>query len=329
MANDGQEIDSFFQKMDGKAGLAPVSPGPQDLKKGPEYDPEIDTAAVLRAALQPEPDANSERDTLASRKELMLEAMRETEFYKYLMISSDVEDFKRRILVLVNKLGFTDFGFTLMSTVREIDGLLSSVPSGLAESYYVEAFHEHDITLKYLAVNKNPIFRSAVDEFVNGASFKTEEITRNQELTRLIRSYGYEDYYGLPMESRSGGRCLFTVQGISMPKHLLQERVEGCKGRLELLCCAIDYICAIRFTRAMAGSKRSETIKLTTRPQELLTHLAINDCNLNQAAQAMNISVKTANVHIATVKKAFGVTTSTAAVAHAIKHGFINLDQLG
>lgn len=284
--------------------------------------PEIDTAAVLRAALE----TGSESGIITGTRESMLQAMRETEFYEYLMISSDIEDLKRRTLTLVKQLGFTDFAFTLLDTIREPDGLLFSGPAELVKTYYHMALYKHDLLWKYLAICNGPIFQSVIFDYVETAPFQTETLQKNQTLAQLMASFGYTDAYVLPMTSLHGERCLLIVYGANMPRSVFQHKVEVCNGGLELLCCAIDYICSTRFSKAIEGSSKSVRVKLTPRLLELLKHLTVNDCNLRQAADKMNISVKTVNAHIAAVKKAFGVSTSTAAVFCAIKHELIAIE---
>lgn len=280
-------------------------------------------AEVLHSTPPRSVDDSSETDTKADRKALLPQMMSETKIYKYLMLSCDVEDLKNRVLVLVNQLGFTDFGFTLMETLNEKEGLLFSGPVELIEAYYHDAYYEHDMLCKYLAENTDPIFQSALFDYAQSAPFTTEEIKCNRELAGLLESFGYNDAYVLPLESHYGGRCLLFIYGAHMSRSVFRQKVEACADQLELLCCVIDYICSTRFRLAIEGSGKFARIKLTPRALELLKQLSVNDHNLNQAAEVMNISVKTANVHVASAKKAFGVSTSTGAVFNAVKYGFI------
>ncbi len=287
---------------------------------------EKDLIAGLEA-LSPARVQREELDSSNNRRDLLLETVLDSELYKYLTLSSDVEDLKQRVVVLIDRLGFTDFAFSLMDTACEQEGLIYSGPSGLIQTYYGEAFYRHDITLKYLEVNRGAsVFRSTLDEFINGAPITTKDILRNQDLSRLIQSYGYNDYYAISLPSCYRGHCLMTIMAAGIPRRDFRRCVGLCSGRLQLLCCAIDYICAQRFASAIEG-KRKKVYRLTARPLELLKYIALDDCTLYQAADKMNISVKTANVHIANAKKVFGVSTSTAAVTEAIRHGLIILDQ--
>lgn len=65
---------------------------------------------------------------------------------------------------------------------------------------------------------------------------------------------------------------------------------------------------------------------ITSKPLVLLDILAKKDLNLKQAAKELNITLNTANKHIASAKQALGVNTQAAAVYRAVKQGLIKLE---
>lgn len=289
------------------------------------YSSQVDSTAGHQTKARPDPKTGtSHTGTSHNDKDAQLTAMRETEYYRYLMPANDINDFKRRVLMLVNNLGFSDFLFTHLDTSYELHGKVTSLPADLLDTYYSESFYRHDLLWKYLEQNDAPIFQSVLNTYVRAAPIKISQITSNQALADLTESYGYADYYILPAKSQLGGRSALAIHSAKVSPRAFQDRVATCQPNLELLCCAVDYICAIRFAQAVTKLGRNTAIGLSARPVELLKHLAVNDCTLGQAAQRMGITVKTAAVHINTVRKAFGVSTSPAAVLQAIKHRFID-----
>jgi DNA-binding CsgD family transcriptional regulator len=56
-----------------------------------------------------------------------------------------------------------------------------------------------------------------------------------------------------------------------------------------------------------------------------LSVLANRNCTLGAAAEHLQISISTANHHIAAAKKAFRANTTAAAILHALRLGLIDL----
>lgn len=271
--------------------------------------------------------SGAQTNTPEPHREEILKILRKTEFYRYLMESNDVNDFKHRILVLINKLGFNDYLFTLMDTYKEINGKLTSICPNFLATYYDQHFYKHDQVWKHFIKNDTPVFLSALNTYVRSAPVQTEQTSCNKALADLIESHGYSDGYIMSLPSQNGRRCLMAVYSTNVSPTNFRDQVEACKERLELLCCAIDYIGVSRFDESLAGHRGSANVKLPARPLELLKHMAANDCNLNRAAAKMNISVRTADAHIRVVKKILGVVTVTTAVFRAIKFGIIDLEE--
>ncbi len=324
MANDSLKMGDMVQDTDVGAGLVEAS---VSQCQSSIAETKLVAGAAHKLAGSRKDDRPQRTETIdpADQKEILLQIMFESELYEYLLLSEGFEDFERRVTVLVNKLGFSDFIFTLMDTVTSVDGKLYTIPKELIEIYCEKEFYKHDLMLQYLTVCPKPNFRSAIDNFIANSPFPAEIFIQNHDFSMLLKSYGYMDYYVSPVSSESGGQGLLFIMSRDMDVNTFRHKVEVCKGRLELLCCAIDHICSTRFAANILKGKTKE-YRLTPRPLELLTYMSMEDCTLYKAAKKMNISVKTANVHIAAVKREFGVSTSTAAVTHAIKYGLINFD---
>ena len=68
---------------------------------------------------------------------------------------------------------------------------------------------------------------------------------------------------------------------------------------------------------------KSKPTKINKQPLRLLAMLAKHDITMGEAADAMGISINTANHQIAAARKAFGVRTTIAAIREAVKEGLI------
>ncbi len=75
--------------------------------------------------------------------------------------------------------------------------------------------------------------------------------------------------------------------------------------------------------KAVKPQGRSEAMTPGSRPLQLLELLATQNMTLYEAASHLNISVSTANQHVAAAKRALNARTTTAAVVEAVRRGLI------
>ncbi|MEJ2417256.1 MAG: autoinducer binding domain-containing protein [Exilibacterium sp.] len=248
------------------------------------------------------------------------------EFFRSIASSKNIADFNNRVAVVIRQLGFTDFSFSRISSTRVVKTLLTSMNQTLHKKYLEQGLHKYDMVLDYVAAGSmTPIFHSTIREAISKAPFVTCTLLRNQEILNLIRRFGYEDFYLIPMKDSNGrGAALFTVASKGVKSANFQQRIESYKTILQLLADAIDYVGRARFPKVFSNRKqqRQETV-ITPMPLRLLILLAKDDLNLKQAAERLNISLDTANKHMAAAKSALGVKTQAAAVYQALQKGLI------
>ncbi len=298
------------------------------LPDSPAEDIKTDSTCNSDQSTLHSPDKNPKAPTKTSRHpstkrdNFFFQMLTDTELYKYLSLSTDVGDLKRRIALLIGKLGFSYFSFTLMGASHVQDSTIHSLPSEFLDSYYQNNYQEYDWLWTSLKLSDKGIFGSTLHDQIFAAPYPTEEVEKNREIIKLIKSFDYEDFYAIPAKSETERKGAFIIWGLNMSQPEFQDRIKLCEGRLELLCNAIDHICSEQF-ESYYNDNGIIFPTITARPTELLTYMAFHDCTLYQAAERMHISVKTANVHIASAKKALNVKTTTNAISLAIKHGLI------
>ena len=133
-------------------------------------------------------------------------------FVAELSSSRDIAGLKKRILKYLYDWGFSDFTYLSLNTIEEIDGPLLTISKEQLYLYKAEAFFDHDMIAQYIHSNTNPIFQSTIDDFLNSTPFVTELISRNRELLRMIKSFGYKEWYMMPIKvHESGAPALFSV----------------------------------------------------------------------------------------------------------------------
>ena len=87
---------------------------------------------------------------------------------------------------------------------------------------------------------------------------------------------------------------------------------------------AIDQVGRAKFKAQFHNLKHNPQIRIPARPLELLSFL-MKDLTLSEAAEILQISISTANQHIALAKKAFNTSTIHGALLCAIKEGLLEL----
>ncbi len=250
----------------------------------------------------------------------------EIEFYRNLSIAEDMSDFMRRVLAVINRLGFSDFTFARLTSQNGFEIKLNTTPKELMKTYVGDAYSKYDMMLEYAYSNNSPIFQTSISDYVDSAPFITEKIKKNRELKKIYSKYGYEDYFAIPMSAHNGnGRVLFAVLSEDVSRLDFQRRTNQCRPILFLLGEAIDYIGSTKFSEFFLSNEESRDLVITPRPLMLLSTLAKYDLTLQQAADKLQISIDTANKHMAAAKQALGANTQAAAVYRAIKEGLISI----
>ena len=138
----------------------------------------------------------------------------ETMFYRGLNACADMPDFQTRIAEFLMEMGFDTFSYTLVGMgdkrLAAPKRLFSTLPEELLEVYDAKKYHSHDIALDYAFHNQRDIFYSDLQGDLKRTSYETDAKLVNREIFNLYRSFGYYDFYLIPMR-RDGRITLFSV----------------------------------------------------------------------------------------------------------------------
>ena len=251
-------------------------------------------------------------------------------YYAELSAMTNVLDFKSKILGIVQNLGFSDFAFMRIHCGDIDSRLLLTTPSDMLATYFGENFMKYDMILPYAEQKLNPVYYSQLYSYSNESLYQNETTHAMKAIYDLSKSYGFYDFYNIPMKARNGeGNVLFsvTVRGASPTD--LKQKVDACHMALTLLCEAIDFVVTHKFADDLIGEKMSRPldISINPRPLRVLKTLANNDFNIMQVADHLNISAVTANKHLETARKALGVRTNYSAIKKAILNGLFEYEK--
>ena len=246
-------------------------------------------------------------------------------FYKELSIARSFDEFSTRIKKILEDLGFGEYAFSRTSATGEIPRPIITMPDAMNDVYFREGFYEHDLALQCAMNDNGPIFHSVIEDYINDVPFVTDTITQNREIFKLLKSFGYIDFYFIPLGAHNGnGRVLLSVATKDKSADQFRVHVESCKDTLDLLAQAIDYVGTRKFPNFFLCENESQKIIITPKPLVLLNMLAQDDLTLIQTADKLSISIHTADKHISAVKKALGTSTIHGAIYKAIKVGLID-----
>ncbi len=256
------------------------------------------------------------------------ESVRKTHYYWQLAGARDVSEFMDRILVAVNKLGFTDFSFGRLSAKGGAAGnVATTLDDDVLRVYREKQLYLHDMVLQHGEASTKPILTSTVENYISNAPFKTEQIKRTIELIKLNRRFGYNDFYNIPLKAHSGeGNVMLSVSSQATNQVEFRRKAAAAKINLQSLAQTVDYIGTTKFPEFFVAKPTSRNIIITPKPLRLLNTLAKKNLTLKEAAKKLRISLETANKYIMTVKHALGANTQAAAVYLAIKEGLISCD---
>ena len=208
--------------------------------------------------------------------------------------------------------------------------LLVTGPKEMLSAYFDQNFMKYDMILPYTEQSIEPIFLSEIREYAAKSPFENETTRGMKAIYELNKSYGFYDYYNIPIKALNGeGNVLFSVTIRGYGPTEIKRAVEESKVALLLLCEAIDFVVTHKFSDDLIGERvaTSEGITINPRPLRVLQALANNDFNIMQVAEHLNISAVTANKHLETARKVLAVRTNYAAIKKAVLNGLINYEK--
>ena len=251
----------------------------------------------------------------------------EFELYKRLNAANDIKEFSDIIWNIARELGFSDYTFT--HTEAGIHTGLITLSPKLLSDYKNGGFYENDLVREYTRNPKNvgkPIFNSVIQEYVRQAPFENDTVDQNREMFRLLSNYGYHDTYIILAKSVTGsGNCVLTFETKGQKVSDFKRNVEEKKWLLDILPEIIEYTACRKFSSSFWEKEKGRKIGINPKPLAILAALGKGDLTLNEAADKLDISIHTANQHVAAARRAFCAKTTTGAVYQAAKAGLIDL----
>lgn len=243
----------------------------------------------------------------------------EASCYKQLTTASNIEEFKDKISVILDQMGFTTFSLASMTNSPRF--LLSTQPDDLTKCYQKENFINCDYAFRYCL--SAPILRSTIEDYMTNAPVEIRDMARNRKLSNLYKCHGFYDYYLIPISS-GPTRYLLSVTTQASDMDAFYQNITTHERELSLLANLVLQLGLLKFKKLFQEEEPLKEINLHSKPLKLLKTLAENDLTLDQTADKLCISLHTADKHSSVIRKALGAKTLVGAVYMALRRGLID-----
>lgn len=157
-------------------------------------------------------------------------------------------------------------------------------------------------------------------EWAGTAQFELRSIKASLAVYALIKKFGYQDAYCMPLKSAAADHwVVFLVLAKGMPVEDFKARIESCKDTLNMLGQAIDHVSTKHFPEFFIGSEETRMIAMTDASLEVLRTLKRFRFSAEETASELGISVNTVDKHLDAVMRELGVNSVIDAIKVA-KH---------
>ena len=245
----------------------------------------------------------------------------EVEFRKELQGAVTLTAFTQEIGKLLGLMGFFDFSFLNWSSAGRYH---RHPPKPLIKKCSKQTLNQ---AIYYLAdtVAAQPdkqILKACYEETESPIDPSESAIRRSSyRLTTRNRNYAYFIRKG--SQTTSFQQVLCIVDSSEVPGQF-EKNIEQHQMALDSINKVVEEIGIVQFPGLFAVTESEDKINIGSKPLRLLNIISQDDVTLSQAAEILDISVDTANKHIAKIKSELGVSTLPSAVFYATNKGLID-----
>ena len=240
----------------------------------------------------------------------------------------DFNGFRAHIQRLLDGLGISHFGHQRINRPAEGLDIFGTYPEKFLLEYARRQFHLDDLlllTVRSAAGQMPPLFQTQITNHLRASPFASTQVQANLDLAKVMDKHGIHGTCGLYIHAENPQhRALLRISSCELPADEFQSMVTTHLPSLLALGQAIDQVGRSKFKAQFHNLKHNPQIRIPARPLELLSFL-LKDLTLSEAAEILQISISTANQHIALAKKALNTSTIHGALLCAIKEGLLEL----
>lgn len=245
----------------------------------------------------------------------------EQEFRKALQGVVTLTEFTQEIGKLLGLMGFSDFSFFNWTAAGHYDRTwpkklikkTSEQTVNQAVNYFVDTVSGQPNTALLNIYYKE-----------TGSPVDPPESSIRRGCYRLVTSTGNYAYFTRKGSQTTNFQQVLSVVNKNDDSDQFRVHIEKNQLALDTINRVVEEIGVDRFPVLFSTSKSKDKVNIGSKPLRLLNIIAREGITLSQAADVLDITVDTANKHIAKIKSELGVTTLPSAVFHAANKGLID-----
>ncbi len=245
-------------------------------------------------------------------------------YFEILNRSKNIKDFSQKVEQEINKLGFSNYGFSYLELNGEIEVKLTNTPKELIDDYFKEKFQLIDPTTSYARANNIAVYHSDIEDELNALNHTTDITLRTRKMFNMLRFHGYSNYYLVPIKIHSGrGNAMLTVSSKNVDRNIFKHKMKQHEPSVQSLCQAIDYVGSIKYPEYLTNDINTNEFNdnnevLHVKSIEILSLLANQDVTIQQAANKLFMSKSNADNYLLKARRVLNATSTRAAINIAI-----------
>lgn len=249
------------------------------------------------------------------------------EISAYLCKATTVDAFIERIASLLMSIGVADFAHVCLNHISgTLDPFGTYAPSW-TDGFQREGFHLADIATRHLMIERVPVFRSIVSEWVDRAPFqKDPHITLHRDASRYLAERGLFDVYNIPIVQEDY-LAAFSVSVPECAPNQFQKLIETHEPFIHFLAEVVDYVGRNRFKRHFHNDKKNPRVPISLKTITIIQTMADKRCRPAEASVINGVTPNYGNKLLYHARKVLGSDTIKDLILDAANARLINLER--
>lgn len=238
------------------------------------------------------------------------------------------DEFLARIQRLLAGAGIRYFGHQLIARPADALDIFGTYPAKFLDEYARKQFYRDDLALlcaRGALGSMAPLFQSDITRHLLASPCVSEQTQVNLDLAQVMDRCGLRETCSLYLhDANPEHRALLRLSPTDQPRETFRATVIDQLEPLRALGQTIGQIGWSKFKSRFHNPRQQPRRWMPPRPLQLLS-LLMKDLSLNEAAEILEISISTANQHVALAKKVFKTTTIHGTILCAIREGLLEI----
>jgi DNA-binding CsgD family transcriptional regulator len=224
--------------------------------------------------------------------------------------SLTLKAFDNKVKSIVNNLGFSDVDIAVNSANDNgVDFLISTAPSKMYDTYIKESLYNDDLILDYLLKSQKLTFTAEAVRFFTLSPYK--QITKIQQCDKIMEifaDYQYYDSYTIPITINKDLSLLISIMQQGQDETVFRRNIDSVKAYID---CFGHHIAETIAFPGCIQSLQKEKNRFILSPKEIqvLTALAKHPVTQTKLAVFLNVSERTIQDRIKSIKQKLGAQT--------------------